>query len=258
MGKTLVRRTTYPSPLLTKELQKRNTFSPWAMYKIYAPLGNLIAALLLFAVLAIMAQLTTTTSSDIVIGILLGLDIVCGIWNGVWLAMAWGSGDEALSFSQRRFQVLGDYLRRNRVHHADETSRLKALKRAYPRYSVRVIRVRQSIELKAVQHTYEGKGPLLPWKTSNTKLLYDADRARWSSDAAAQWKISNPTVDKVMEAVGEAQLVVEELENKAYAEALTEHRLDVLAIALQPPPASARSRARLAIEEDELDNILNS
>lgn len=251
MNTTLVRRSHRPPPLLTKELRKRSRLSAWALYKVYAPIVNLVAFTLALAGLIVGAALTGW--NDAWFCLMIGATSCCLLWSIGWIIGAGESGGVD-NFTTRRLYVSLDELRKTRAHRGDEIARLPDLDHAYSRYSIQVQRDKQAIVLVAVKHDYRG-GLLVRWRASATQSMYDASRGEWGARATADWKISQPTLDKVMERLTDAQVVVEELENNAYADALKKHQLDVLALAVQPPPASAFSRARVAVGEDVLDDL---
>lgn len=259
MGKSLARRANRPAPLLTKELRKRSKFSNWQMYKIHAPIANLVAAVLAAPGLITWEVLTTSEFSDIAfIPILIGDGLII-TWNAIWFGMGAEKNTSVLSSQARADQIQWDELRAARTHRDDEMSRLKDLDHQYPRYSLQVSRNGTDIVLKALQHTYKGWWwPFISWHAATTKKLYDSMTGTWRGANIASWTVTNPSVEAVMDKIGDGQLAVEQLENQAYAQALEAHRLDVLAIAVQPPPASSNGLASAMMHEDELQNILNA
>lgn len=252
MSTTLVRRSHRPPPLLTKELRKRGKMNAWALYKAYTPVVNLAA----FALVLVVSTVGAIGADG---GVWWGIAIVaatCAItWNILWLIQADTHSSNVVSLNTRRRYVRLDELRKTRAHRGDEAARLPELYNAYPRYSILVKREQRAVVLIAVKHERRRRGLLLRWKATETQSMYDVERGSWGSDKTAEWKIAQPTMDKVMERLTDAQVVVEELENNAYADALKLHQLDVLALAVQPPPASAFSRARVAVGEDVLDEL---
>lgn len=256
MTTALIRRPARPRPLLTKELRKRGRLTAWMRYKVYAPLVNLLASLLVLPVL-IVASVRTGQSFDAWFGIAVAVDACVLCWSLIWLIAAEGDDDwKTDSFATRRLQVRLDELRKSRAHRDDELSRLRDLDRSYSRYSVLIERKGSDLVMTAVRHERRVTAwPLISWRAEKTKRLYNIERGSWTDGAAGGWRIQQPTVDKVTDALTDAQVTVEEMENESYAEALKVHRLDALVLAMQPPPASAHSRARVAVEEDVLDAL---
>jgi hypothetical protein len=256
MSTNLVRRNKRTT-MMTKELKKRTKFSLVEKYKALAPIFNTFLG---FFILSGIIFALCYTSSIITI-LLYSLGIVASIlFTGANVVLWVDISDSSTnSFTERFNQLSLDDLRRNRAHKDDELGRLPELDNLYSRYCILVSRQKNEIVISAVEHThkkYRFWSGFFAWKATVTKKLWDAEKGRWGEKDTMNWKISSPTVDKVREALTTAQVIVEELENKSYAEALERYRLDVLAIAMQPPPASSASVAAVSIQEDTLEELL--
>jgi len=232
------------------------------MVKIYMPISQVITGLLLlgFAVTSDVTQFAGPFSTALVETLAYTTSLILLIWGVMWFFWAISRDKGVMSLSDRRDQFELDAIRKNRPHRDDELARLKELDSKYSRYSILVKRDKKAIKLIAVEHkpaSYRMPTPFLRYKSVTSKKLYNVDNESWDGKSAVKWKIDNPTVDKVMDAMADAQVAVEEMENNSYRNALEEHKVDVLAITMQPPPASASSRAHVAVNDDPLQGLID-
>lgn len=246
----MVLRERRPAPLMTRELRSRAGLTRLEWLRVYWP--RLLPALALLLVAAGIAAICLVDSAavDVASSVGVALGVVGTVAGAIW-ADDMGSSSGALTLRERRRQVRLDRYRRGRRHAQDDLARLKELDHAYPRFSTQLVRDGSDVVVQVLEHEYTGRLPLIPWKATVRKLGHSA--GVWAEFDIKTLRVAQPTVERVAEALESAQVIAEALENARYQEALKEHRLDVMVLAMQPPPASARAQAVVHREEIEAE-----
>lgn len=235
----------------TTELRKRRRLNPLEFLKVWFP------ALLVFPFGAggLSAAIVNAIGPAHPVLDVLSIVSTAGItaWGVGWMCFMLGHDDPALDFDDRRWQVVVDRNRRARPHGKAEKTRAKDV--SYYRYSVWVEPQNEQLKLLVVSHEKEKVG-ILRWFARKTKKLYNTEHQQWGEGEA--FSLATPDPEHYLEALGDAQIVAENLEDKSYAEGLNKRRLDLTATALQHPTLSAKTRARLDAAEEEAQRLLES
>jgi hypothetical protein len=191
--------------------------------------------------LAITATATGASHAHEILGI-----VVAGISMFVGGITAIFSADEG-NFGDRKERLRYDYSRRFAPHASDRKSRKRDV--LYAQYSVWLERESVDVKIYLCEHTVPARGA---WKKHKIrKREFDANQGEWSADQPAKF-LNNPSVDDLMDAITDAEISAQAVEEQTYQKALNELQIERLVRLHQAPRSGSRDIAVHRASEDSL------
>jgi hypothetical protein len=226
--------------------------------RAYFPVLLTIFGILLTLVVGPVIASIETLATWIIASLIWIGGVVAAVLGVIWTL---GTPHEWMNLTERRRQIIYDRARRNRAHLKDENDRLADVR--YARYSILVEPAGQKVKLVALEHTRSGIAydgfffeipVMISWHATKTKKLVDKNGS-WDEKVIHYVEV-DPVPSEIFEKLAEAEWIVQRLEREAYAEALALRQATCVATAMQPPPASGETRAKLEVTKHEVERLL--
>lgn len=246
--------------IIPKSLRKKASIKRRELFWVYLEPSIAGGTLLTTCASIVYTVLTHNTFDDIVGGLSIGGFGIATISAIASIAHRYDSNRNKEirgTYADRRRAILG-YRNMMLAPHADERKE-RASDVEYPRFSTWVDSVGDEIRVQIMKHEKGSPGFLglrwLYWRHHNIERFGLNSQGSYGFYDGKQIRITNPTLDKVTEAVRECEEVAATLERQAYDEAAEKLRVERLALVMKSPESWDNNRAKVYGDEIETGSV---